>query len=150
MDDAHLNRQSLDDYQRRVQSIGPDATPQWGRMNPHEMMTHLARMFEITLGHVQLPDQSNVFTRTVLRWIVLDWPWPKGKVKAPDSFTPPPERDFEQEKQRVIELMREFIEVAETAPDRLHPSPILGRLSARQWCKLQGKHTDHHLRQFGV
>jgi hypothetical protein len=150
MASMHLNRQTLDRFEARAKAIGPDTRPQWGRMDPPQVMAHLARVLDMCLGHVELPDQANVLTRTLLRWIVLDGPWPKGKVKAPDNFTPAPTQPFDAERRRVIELMREFVDVAERAPDRLRPSPVLGRLSALQWRKLQGRHLDHHLRQFGA
>ena len=34
--------------------------------------------------------------------------------------------------------------------DDWQPHPAFGKLSKEQWGKMQYKHLDHHLRQFGV
>ncbi|TFH09944.1 MAG: DUF1569 domain-containing protein [Candidatus Atribacteria bacterium] len=33
---------------------------------------------------------------------------------------------------------------------RIAPHAVFGPLTRSQWCRLAAKHTDHHLRQFGV
>jgi hypothetical protein len=59
------------------------------------------------------------------------------------------ERDFEEEKNRLQELINEFYS---KGPDKagLYPHPMFGKFTDTQWGQAMYKHLDHHLRQFGV
>ncbi|NUP90441.1 MAG: DUF1569 domain-containing protein [Candidatus Sumerlaeia bacterium] len=145
-----LNPQTLVHYRERLLRIGPDTPRRWGQMSPTELMAHLARTFDLGLGLVPVEDKSNLLTRTVLRWAVFHLPWPKGRVKAPPVFTPAPEGDFAAEQARAVAALERFAEQSGREPGRQVLSMVFGHMPLRRWQVLMGKHTEHHLRQFGV
>jgi hypothetical protein len=58
------------------------------------------------------------------------------------------DRDFEQEKQRLINTIKRFTSSADPHSTQQHP--FFGKMSGNEWSVLTYKHLDHHLRQFGV
>lgn len=147
-----LNEQTLPQFIRRVESLKPDAQRLWGSMTLPLMLAHVHRGFELWLGDVAAPEGGNFLTRTLLRWIVFHsgLPWPKGKVKAPPAFMPEKVGDLETERQRVIAVMKRFVQTVKAQPDRIHINPVFGRLPYSYLPRMAGMHTNHHLRQFGV
>ncbi len=59
------------------------------------------------------------------------------------------ESALDLERQRLLGLMERFAMEGPRACST-HPHPFFGKLSASEWAILMYKHTDHHLRQFGV
>jgi hypothetical protein len=55
-------------------------------------------------------------------------------------------KDFEKEKQQLLELIDRFQDANLT--DARHP--VFGVFTKEQWSLATWKHLDHHLRQFGV
>lgn len=147
-----LHRATLDAFLARLAKIGEGTPRKWGSMSAHAMVVHLVRSFEIGLGEHNEPDQSNFITRSRLfRWLLVEaMPWPKGKIKAPASWTPAPTQSFAADMAALEAIIRRFVETSEREPDRTVRSPLMGPLTLRYWQKLSGIHLDHHLRQFGV
>jgi len=135
----------------RIAKVQPDSPRQWGELDPAGMMAHLRRSIEISLGEVEVEDISNFLMRTVgkISFLYL-LPWPKGKIKAPSQFTPPPEGDLESERARLSEAMDRFLEDLRNNPARRTRNPAMGMLTLRTWSRVHGLHFDHHLRQFGA
>lgn len=146
-----LTRETLPRFISRLERIAPDTRPQWGRMTPLELMPHLNVHVRMALGEEQPPDESNWFTRNVLRWMVFHGPpWPKGRIKAPEYFLVPPQETFEAERAKLIDSLRRYAEEAEREPDKRVLNPVFGPCTLRYWGRMLGMHIDHHLRQFGV
>ena len=76
-----------------------------------------------------------------------DKEWSKG-LPTPKSFKVIEEKDFEIEKKILKSLLDEFHAQSERKnwPDH----PAFGHFTSEQVGKMQYKHLDHHLRQFGV
>ena len=58
------------------------------------------------------------------------------------------EVDFNQEKTNLLSMINQFHE--RKNQETWNPHPIFGSFKKEQWGKMQYKHLDHHLRQFGV
>ena len=73
--------------------------------------------------------------------------WKQG-LPTPRSFRVEDNRDFNYEKDQLLRLVDDFhaLKVKEDWSDH----PAFGSFSKEQWGKMQYKHLDHHLRQFGV
>lgn len=58
-------------------------------------------------------------------------------------------RNFEKEKNKAIELINTFYK---DGPGKCttHPHSFFGKFTPDEWARLQWKHFDHHLRQFGA
>ena len=136
----------------RLKKIGPDTQRLWGKMQPVEIIAHLRRNVEISLGEVPVKDASVPVVRTLLRWFIfhLAPTWPKGKIKAPPIFLAAPEGDFASEREKLLQSIDRFVEAEGREPSRIVLNPFLGPLPLSYWARIHGKHFDHHLRQFGV
>ena len=137
---------------QRLETIGADTSRKWGKMQPIEMIAHLRRALEISLGEVEVKDESNFLMRSILVPIVFSGylPWPKGKLKTLPVFLATPEGDIDEEKTKLVAALDRFIEASEKEPEKKALSPAFGWLTLGYWRKVHGIHTDHHLRQFGV
>lgn len=143
IDLAHIER-----LQRRVESIPLSRSPQWGSKNAAEMFAHLRRSLELALGDYPEPDRSTWITRLAGRVMFTALPWPKT-LTSPNYFHPDA-GEGEHERRRLIDAMHEFAHQVDRNPDRVVASPLFGPLALTTWAKWQGRHLEHHLRQFGV
>jgi hypothetical protein len=82
----------------------------------------------------------------IFRFFAANFPFPKGAPTHPDYYVG--ERcDFAAEKARCLALLEEF---AKKPMDSAWPeSPIFGKVTGKFNSRVQAKHLDHHLRQFG-
>ena len=131
----------------RIETLEPDATPEWGEMNVAQMLAHCVEVQKV-MNDGPLED-----TPWYLR---LAGPLLKPLLLADRPFRPSlpthpqyeigPDRDFETEKRRLLEALAAFRARGRAGIDH----PILGRLSPEETGWGAYKHLDHHLRQFGV
>jgi hypothetical protein len=80
--------------------------------------------------------------------LMADAPFKKNLPTA-KSFLVKDERNFQAEKNKLLQLVDRFITQGESALTK-EPHPFFGKLTTNEWDILQWKHLDHHLRQFGV
>jgi hypothetical protein len=82
-----------------------------------------------------------------MKFLVLNLPWPGG---APTLATlvAKQQYDFAYERQRCLQLIDKFI--SKRLDDEWPKNPIFGKVTGTDLSRLQIKHLDHHLRQFGV
>lgn len=146
-----LDPRAATNLAHRIRSLSPDATRHWGTMTPGAMFCHVADAMEQALGRRPEADRSNLFTRTVFKFLMVRvFPMPKGAPTSPgmDSAqggTPP--SDFEVDRRRVLDLLEESRLWPEEVP--MAPHPFFGPLTKEERGLLTWKHIDHHLRQFG-
>lgn len=138
-------------WEGRLEKLQPDSPRQYGVMTITEMLAHLRAGFEISLEEVEVRDKSIPVLRHLLREFVFRvLPWPGGKVKTMEEFLRRPEKDFDGEKQLLLDIMGRFLEAVQIEPDRKTVSPFLGPTTLRYWQRIHGKHLNHHLTQFSV
>ncbi|MBI1372335.1 MAG: DUF1569 domain-containing protein [Phycisphaera sp.] len=146
-----LDTATLDEFVARVERVESADQRKWGALSPAGLLAHLTRVIEISLGEYTGEDISNWFTRSIMKWGAFSFmPWPKGRIKAPDEFTPDPDEDVAGERAKLIDAMKRFVETSQREPDRIGVSPLFGPMTLRFWRRAHGKHFDHHLRQYGV
>lgn len=136
----------------RISKLSPSSPRRWGRMSAHQTICHLSDAFYACLGDRPAEDKSNLFTRTILRFVALTTPvpWPRGVPTLPEfdqekGGTPPTE--FEADLRRLRTALDEFVERMD--PDSLS-HPIFRKMSANEWGRWAYRHVDHHARQFGL
>lgn len=132
---------------RRLGELRADSRGRWGRMSVDQMLWHVNEALEAALGHVTPDPVQFPLPRPVLRLMVLNLPWMKGAPTNP-KFLATSTHDFGDELARCRRLITELIARPLQTLDTDHP--VLGRLTGRAQSRLQAKHLDHHLRQFGV
>lgn len=132
----------------RLNRLTPASQRQWGKMTVDQMLWHLNEGFEMGLGRRTVKPLKVPLPRFLLRWIIFNVPWPKGRTRTHPDFEAKATYDFAAERARTIALLEE---VARKPLESAWPdSYAIGKMSGRDWSRLGAIHVEHHLKQFGV
>ncbi len=138
------------ELKQRVEKVDVKNPPIWGKMNAGQMMHHCQKAFELPLGKSTV-KKSNFLIRQLFKLfkstMYNDKLWKKS-LPTVKEFVVKDTKDFAVEKQKLMMLMDEFVKTGKEKTFDPHPS--FGHFTQEQWGKMQYKHLDHHLRQFGV
>jgi hypothetical protein len=117
------------------------------------MLCHLADACRVALGErdaapVAVPTATRLFVRLVAFHTPL--PWPRNartmaEVDPARQGTRP--GDFDADLRTAVDLLTR-VATDPGIDGRAHP--MFGPLSLREWLRWGWRHTDHHLRQFGM
>jgi hypothetical protein len=136
---------------KRTSNLTPETKANWGKMNVSQMLAHLSVMYEMVYDYKH--KKPNAFMRLILKSfvknaVVSEKPYKRNSQTAP-AFIIKGEKDFEIEKNRLIEYINKTQELGEANFDGKE-SHSFGALNKTEWNNLFYKHIDHHLTQFGV
>lgn len=136
-----------DELRAAIQALEPGTEPKWGTMTPGDLLAHLLDTYRIALKEAPL-DFTVPAPKWLMKWIVIycPIPWPKGKVKAPPAYLSSAPGDLEEDKQRLLDYTRRFIETDEVLRDH----SAFGKMTKDDWDHLLYRHFQHHFRQFGL
>jgi hypothetical protein len=137
------------DICERVGRLTPDTKARWGRFNAAQMVAHLNDAMRMASGELHVPPKKLPIRFFPLKQIILYVvPFPKGAPTAPLLLARCENADLAAEQAQ----FREIAERAAAKPpsDNWPDHPAFGTMSYKAWGKLVFKHTEHHLRQFGV
>jgi len=143
------NAESRQELIDRLNRLSSDKTPLWGRMNAPQMVNHLVGWMRMANGELRTAPLNRPIRYPPLKQLIIYWlPWPKDLPTAPELLSRQ-KYDLAGEQASFSRYLSAF----ERKPDRkvVWPEhPAFGNLTANQWGVLGYRHTDHHLRQFGV
>ncbi len=136
------------DLVRRLQTLTPGHTARWGKFSVAGMVAHLNDATRMALGELPVPAKAAAFLRLApVRYLVIHVaPFPKSAPTAPELLARSSDADLAPEQQAFAVLLDRL--GAATTLAASHPA--FGPMTRRDWGVLAHKHTDHHLRQFGV
>jgi hypothetical protein len=143
------DRRTREEIFRRIERLTPDARAQWGRLNVAQMLAHLNDAMRMAIG--ELPVRAK---NTPLRYppikqlIVYAMPFPKSAPTAPELLARCDAACFADEQAAFRPLAERL--AAKPAGEGWPEHPAFGRLTHTAWGVLSFRHTDHHLKQFGV
>jgi len=134
----------------RMNKLSPASAAQWGKMNVAQMLAHCKEAFKVPLSEKKIP---RAFAGRVIGWLIKkklynDSPWKQNLPTAP-NFIIRDERDYDHEKQQLMELVNRFYKAGPNGISK-YPHPFFGKFTPEQWGMSMYKHLDHHLQQFGV
>ena len=136
---------------QRINQLDERKQPLWGKMNVAEMLNHSQRPLRVANGRMTLIETPNPFMKVVFRLykshMYNDTPW-KQNLPTVKDFKVVDYDNFHEEKEKLIDCVNEFSKKALNLHWPKHP--FFGEFTTDQWGKMQYKHLDHHLRQFGV
>ncbi len=136
-----------DELARRLSALTFDRPPRWGRMTAPQMVTHLLEALRMPSGELHIAARPLPLKPLVKFVMLYLLPFPKGAPTARELLARKPQT-WEEDVQA---LRAAILALREPGPGaRIGEHPIFGRMSAKDWGVLLYKHTDHHLRQFGV
>lgn len=143
-----FNQSDISEILARIDKLTSTSQSQWGKMNVGQMLAHLNAALETAMG---LNTPKRLFIGRVLGPFVKPnylSEKPLGKNAPTDKFYIfTDNRDFEKEKAKTIELIKQFFEGGASKCTTNHHS-FFGKLTPEEWALSQWKHFDHHLRQF--
>ena len=149
--DLFFTEEKRQEYRRRVESVTPNSQRQWGTMEVDQMLHHLNLACGGSQGFYDLPDESYLISRTLFKWILIDW-YPEQPVglRLPTGFKIPHSQrfGFAYEKSQLLKIF-ETDWNARTA-DAWKPHPMFGKMTPKEWGKLLQIHVDYHLIQFAA
>ena len=133
----------------RLNKLTTESQRQWGKMNVGQMLAHCNEAFRSSLA--KMPKR--MLMGYLFGWLAKPLffgpkPYKKSLPTAP-NFIIKDERNFEEEKKQLTELVTQFHQ-ADPALTASKVHPFFGKMTAEQWGKGMWKHLDHHLQQFGV
>ncbi len=135
----------------RLKKLSTDKKPTWGKMNVHQMVSHLVQAGDLPFSD-SLPDKSNFFSRTFIKPLILYvLPMPKDVKTSPEMDQQEKGREpqeFNADIDRVIHSINRLGDLPVDQDCKHHP--FFGKMSAKEWAVIAHKHIDHHLKQFGA
>jgi hypothetical protein len=136
-----------DSIRARIQALSATTPPRWGSMSVDQMLWHCNQVLGTSLNDIQVVPRRPPLPVPVLKFVLFNLPWPHGAPTAPE-YKSNVSRDFETERKRCLELIDRF--ATRKIEDRGWGPAVFGKISGREWSRLQAKHLDHHLKQFGA
>ncbi|MBN8588467.1 MAG: DUF1569 domain-containing protein [Rhodothermia bacterium] len=146
-----FTREVTDQLLQRLNQLTPASQPQWGKMNATQMLAHCNVSYE--MAYENKHPKPNALMRFFIQLfakqtVVGETPYKRNLRTAP-MFVIGDDRNFETEKNRMIDYLNKTVELGESYFDQKE-SLSFGKLSITEWNNLFYKHLDHHLTQFGV
>jgi hypothetical protein len=131
----------------RINKLTPNTQHQWGKMDVAQMLAHCQMPLGVATGKHKL--KRNFFLSLIgplfKKQLFNEQPF-KRNLPTDKSFKMVDPKDFEKEKQGLIQMINSFSEATMSG----EPHPFFGKLTKEEWSKGTWKHLDHHLQQFGV
>jgi hypothetical protein len=135
----------------RIEKVDKHKQPQWGKMTIDQMLLHNTYWNEWILGNSDFTYKQTflgkLFGKFVLKRLTRDEkPFDKN-IPTSEQFKPKALNiDLELETKKWIYLINEYEHF--NNPKFIHD--FFGKMTKEQIGILAYKHTDHHLRQFGL
>lgn len=135
----------------RINSLSNTSQAQWGKMNVAQMLAHNQVPLKVAFGEHKLKRglMSILFGKMFKNKLMKDEKPFDRNLPTDKTFIVVDQREFEKEKNALSELIKNFVEKGPNGLTK-DPHPFFGELTGEEWDKLQWKHMDHHLRQFGA
>lgn len=145
--DTEAHQEILD----RIDRLNANTSAQWGKMNIGQMLTHCQKPLEVANGNLQLNTKIGFAKKLLFKFfkpvMYNDKVWQKN-LGTVNEFRVTDAHEFTSEKEKLIQTINEFSTKKDVSNWPTHP--FFGDFNTEQWGKMQYKHLDHHLKQFGV
>lgn len=132
----------------RARTLTPRHTATWGTFSVAGMLAHLNDALRMATGDLPVAAKAPPFLKWApVRYLIIHvLPMPKGAPTAPELIARSTAADLAHEQQAFEMLLADLPARQTLAPTH----PAFGRMTREDWGAIVHKHTDHHLRQFGV
>ena len=142
---------TYNEVKSRINSLSEDSKPKWGKMNVGQMFKHCQTPFDIINGTVKFNNKVGFIKKlmfSMMKSVMYNDKLWKQNVPTPKEFVIDYDVDTEAERKNLLTKVDQFHE--RKNQEQWDPHPIFGKFKKDQWGKMNYKHLDHHLRQFGV
>lgn len=145
-----FNQRAVEKMIKRVSQLNSNSVPKWGEMTATEMLLH-CNLCNNQILNSDVEDCKPSFKKKLIKYLALYIvpSFPKNMKSAEKNITHGKieNEQFDKEKESFIETLKSFTGDVLISP---MPHPAFGMLSKTEWGRAAWKHTDHHLRQFGL
>lgn len=136
----------------RIGKLTPTSTNQWGQMDVQQMMCHMTDPLRDAIGVRKAKQVIPPFLGFLFKPMFLSKKNWKPNVRTATEYDQTkgggtPTTTFDNDKAQLLDAIGKF---AAHDPKPYTTHVIAGKLTNEEWGKLMYKHTDHHLRSFGV
>jgi hypothetical protein len=134
----------------RLGQINENSPALWGKMNATQMLMHCQQPMQVSLGELRLKRglMGFWFGKTTMKRLLSSRPFPKNLPTDP-NFIITMDGDFTTEKSKLEALITQF-QKADPEGMSKHEHPFFGKMQPEEWDRLNWRHLDHHLKQFGA
>lgn len=144
-----FDKSAREEIIRRINTLTEQSRPEWGSMNVYQMLKHCVLCEELYLGKIKHKRTllGRLFGKTALRNLMKDErPLQRNAPTSSVFKVKEVQGDVQSEKRKWIALMEEY----ENFSNDNFVHWFFGKMTKDEVGRFVYKHTDHHLRQFGV
>jgi hypothetical protein len=145
-----FNETDRNEILQRIEKLTPESKPLWGSMNVAQMMAHCANAAKMPTGEIatkRVGFPINIIGKLVKSKVLGEGPFRKNSPTAAEIKVTDP-KEFDTEKTNFIRAVKKLS--AENAVEKNAVHPFFGTMTPKEWGRINYKHADHHLSQFGV
>ena len=134
----------------RVEKLAPNMKPMWGRMSAAQTVAHMADWFRMAIGAIRVESKNTIMRFTPLKQLLIyALPFPRNLPTAPELLKSEP-GVWTGDTRDLKDLVRRAVQKHTDKNAKWPNHPIFGSISGDDWGVLAYRHTDHHLKQFGL
>ncbi|MUV04718.1 DUF1569 domain-containing protein [Flavobacterium rakeshii] len=146
-----FNQNTREELINRIEQISEDHKAKWGKMNVFQMLKHNSYWNGWILGteahNYKQTFMGKIFGKIALKSMIKnEKPFDKNIPTSEEFKVKELEGDFEFEKNKWIDLINSY----KNYDNLKFVHDFFGKMTKEQIGVLVYKHTDHHLRQFGL
>lgn len=144
------NKESNDSMISRINKLTPESKALWGKMNAAQMCRHCAIAIDIAFGKGDLKVNflMKLLGKMLKKKVFYGGEIGKNSPTAKE-FIITEDLDLEKTKAELIANFSRFASEGKSVIKTMN-HPFWGKMTYEDWDALIWKHTDHHLKQFGV
>ena len=130
----------------RINNLTAETNAQWGKMDAGQMLWHCKYPLKIAVKNKN-EGNGKLLMKLFKKSLYSEKPFKKSLPTA--KFLVATEaKDFSSEREQLVQLISDTHELK--GRKQWNPHPMFGKFTHEQWGKLEYKHLDHHLKQFGL
>lgn len=144
------DKASNDSMIARINKLTPESKALWGKMNAAQMCRHCAIAIDIAFGKGDLKVNflMKLLGKMLKKKVFYGGEMGKNSPTAKE-FIITEDLDLEKTKAELITNFSRFASEGKSVIKTMN-HPFWGKMTYEDWDALMWKHTDHHLKQFGV
>lgn len=131
----------------RLDQLHENSERKWGKMTVGQMVWHCQFPFFTAISNKK-KGRGNIFARLLFKKSMYSDGVLRKNLPTLPTLKTKESKDFYAERNKLVALVNEFYALRDR--EEWHPHPIFGKFTKEQWGKMEYKHVDHHLTQFGV
>lgn len=131
----------------RIGLLTETSERQWGKMTVGQMVWHCQYPLKVAIENKKAGNGNLLVRLFFKKSMYNDKPWRKNLPTSPQLKTTEDKNlKIEAEKLKQFTIQTHDLKTR----NDWNPHPLFGKLTKEEWGKMQYKHLDHHLTQFGV